>query len=117
LTNADTPLPVAKGGTGQATLISVIPYSATPTFDASIADVFEMTLTGNVTSSSLINQAAGQTLTFIIHQDATGNRTFAWPSSVPGSGPIDPGSAKVSVQSFVVGNSLAVYTLTPMMVT
>lgn len=62
-----------------------VSFSATPTFDAGLADSFKMTLTGNVTSSTLIGAEAGHTLTFEICQDATGSRTFAWPSQMAGA--------------------------------
>lgn len=61
-----------------------VSFSATPTFDASISDSFKMTLTGNVTSSTLIGMESGVTLKFEICQDGTGSRTFAWPSQMVG---------------------------------
>jgi len=52
--------------------------------DLSLGNVITMTLTGNVTSSSFTNAvtSAGQEVTFIITQDGTGGRTFAWPSAI-----------------------------------
>lgn len=52
--------------------------------DLSKGTIVTMTLTGNVTSSSFANApaSAGQEITFIITQDATGGRTFAWPTAI-----------------------------------
>lgn len=94
----------------------VIAFSSTPTFDASTADTFEITLTANVTSSTLSNIVAGQQLTFIIHQDGVGSRTFAPPASLP-LATIAPGANKTSVQKFIVSNALALYPVASMTVT
>lgn len=73
-----------------------VPFSATPVFDASQGNTFAITLTGNVTSSSLVNMSNGQIVNFIIHQDATGGRTMAWIGD-----PIDPAPNATSIQSFI----------------
>lgn len=65
-------------------------FSATPTFDCSASNWFEPgPLTGNVTSITLTNPKAGQTITIAFVQDATGGRTVAAPSgaSINGSMP------------------------------
>lgn len=68
-----------------------VSFSATPTFDASPGpQIFTMTLTGNVTSSTLSGGVAGQFGEFTICQDATGNRTFAWPTNVIAPPAINP---------------------------
>lgn len=59
-----------------------VAFSATPTFDAGVTENWKMTLTGNVTSSTLIGAEAGMFLKWEICQDATGSRTFAWPSQL-----------------------------------
>ena len=61
---------------------STLGFSATPTFDSSASSYFSMTLTGNVTSSTISNPYDGRVIYFNICQDATGGRTFAWPASV-----------------------------------
>lgn len=95
---------VSSGGkiasNGGSTAITTVTFSATPTFDASVTNTFALTLTGNVTSSTLSNATAGQSLTFILCQDATGSRTFAWPVNVIGAGTIIPTASKCSMQSF-----------------
>jgi hypothetical protein len=62
--------------------LNVVTFSATPTFDASLGNTQKITLTANVTSSTLSNASTGQTINFIICQDATGSRTFVWPTNV-----------------------------------
>jgi hypothetical protein len=100
-----------SGGSGAVSARSIVPadlpglnavaFSATPTFDASISDSFSMTLTGNVTSSTISNATAGQTITFILKQDGTGNRRFAWAPNVKGPSPISPDANSFSVQAFI----------------
>jgi hypothetical protein len=59
-----------------------VPFSATPTFDASMGKYQAMTLTAAVTSSTISNPVDGQELVLELIQDATGGRTFAWPANV-----------------------------------
>jgi len=92
----------ALGGADSA--IDQVPFSASPNFDESVARTFEITLTGNVISSSVANVVNGSILKFIIHQDAVGGRTFVWPAGVPGD-TIDPGASVTSVQAFIVDGS------------
>jgi len=63
------------------TPVITVTYAASTTFDANLGEHFTETLTGNVTSSTLSNAVAGANYFFSICQDATGNRTFAWPSN------------------------------------
>jgi hypothetical protein len=93
--------------------VLVVTFNPTPIFDASQSNTFEMTLTGNVTGGTLINMIGGQPLTFIIHQDGTGGRTFVPPSNLP-MATIDPGASKTSVQTFAVSNSGTIYPSAPM---
>ncbi|HEV7520750.1 MAG TPA: hypothetical protein VGP89_06580, partial [Candidatus Angelobacter sp.] len=62
--------------------LNAVAFSATPTFDCTLGSVQKLTLTGNVTSSSLANCQAGQLVAFEICQDATGGRTFANPAGL-----------------------------------
>jgi len=62
----------------------VVTFSATPTFNAANFNSFKMTLTANVTSSTLSNQGAGQIVTFLLCQDGVGGRTMTWPANVKG---------------------------------
>lgn len=112
VTNPDT------GGAGWV-LDSPIPvpvaFSATPVFNCLLGNVFEMTLTGNVTSATCINVRNSSEIGFIIHQDGTGSRTFAWPSNVPGA-TIDPGAGNTNMQFFFVDASGTVRPKTAMTV-
>lgn len=62
-------------------------YAATVTTDAGAGQIFNLTLTGNVTLANPANPVDGATLRWRIRQDATGSRTvtlgnkFVIPSS------------------------------------
>lgn len=72
-------------------------HSATPTFDCASSNVFEpAALTGNVTSITLSNAVAGQTVQIRFEQDATGGRTVAVPSGAKVDGSINAGANRVS---------------------
>lgn len=79
----------------------VVSYSATPAFDLSLGWMQKITLTGDVTSSTVSNQSAGVPYTFEICQDATGGRAFVWPTSFHGSMTIGSTASECSVQTFV----------------
>lgn len=72
-------------------------HSATPTFDCATSNVFEpAVLTGNVTSITLSNAVAGQTVQIRFQQDATGGRTVAVPSGAKVDGSINTAANRVS---------------------
>lgn len=72
-------------------------HSATPTFNCATSNVFEPApLTGNVTSITLSNAAAGQTVQIRFQQDATGGRTVAVPSGAKVDGSINTAANRVS---------------------
>jgi len=81
--------------------VNVLTFSATPSFNGATNQAFQMTLTGNVTSSTFTGGIAGQLYTFILKQDGTGGRTFAWPANILGGGVIDTTPSSVNVQNFV----------------
>jgi hypothetical protein len=93
-----------------ADICGIVPtsFSATPAFNAAAfaQPTFTMTLTGNVTSSTISNPIAGQTITFVITQNATGGWTFTWPTNTRGSSNVEPTANAVSVQSFVFDGSV-----------
>jgi hypothetical protein len=80
--------------------VNAVAFSVTPTFDASLGNTQTITLTANVTSSTLSNAVAGQWLVLDIVEDATGGRTFAWPANFKGAGAINTGANKHNVQMF-----------------
>jgi len=99
-------------GLNVRTGVASLTFSATPIFDAGTLSVFRLSLTANVTSSTLVNGTDGQILTFIIKQDPAVARTFAWPANVKGAMVISAGLSTVSAQAFVFdgpsGNAYAV---------
>jgi hypothetical protein len=82
------PAPSSFGGAVISGL-NPVAFSSTPTFDASRGNTQKITLTGNVSSSSLANAATGEQINWIICQDGTGGRTFVWPSNVPQGPPVN----------------------------
>jgi hypothetical protein len=85
---------------------SDITFSATPTFSATV-NLNYMSLTGNVTSSTLAAGKNGQSISFVLCQDATGSRTFTWPSTVRGGMTIGSTASKCSSQMFIYTNALS----------
>jgi len=92
----------APSGGGQAGAYTSVSFSATPTFTASsnTNSSFSITLTGNVTSSTLASAAAGQYLAFKICQDGTGGRTFAWPTGFSAATTVFPTLSTCTEQAF-----------------
>lgn len=84
----------------------IISFSATPTFNVNQGSVFLMTLTGSVTSSTLLGGVPGQVATFLLTQDSSGSHTFAWPSNT-NNGPtvIATGSATTTAVFIFDGGS------------
>jgi hypothetical protein len=91
-------------GKGVATLYTynAVSFSATPafTFGSGATTTSKITLTSNVTSSTITGGSAGQLTTFVICQDATGGRTFAWPTNFFGNMTIGSTLSKCNVQTF-----------------
>jgi hypothetical protein len=81
--------------------LNIVSFSSTPTFDAKLGNTQKITLTGNVTSSTLANATTGEQINFIICQDGTGNRTFVWPTNVKGGMTIGSTASKCSAQNFI----------------
>ena len=71
-----------------------VPFSAAPTFDASQGNGFQIVLSGNVVSSTLINAVAGQVIVLEICQNASGGYRFTFPGNVKGA--VAPNRAKSS---------------------
>lgn len=88
-----------------------------PTFDAAVADVFQVTLSDNVAQSSLVNASPGQQLTFLICQDSTGGHSFQWPTNFSGGMNLQyllasSTRSTCAVQSFVYNGTTA-FALSP----
>jgi len=89
--------------------VNTVSFSSTPTFNLSLGQVQTITLTGNVTSSSISNGVAGEVYQFIICQDGTGGRTFVWPSGLHGTMTIGSTLSLCSSQLFTALNSTTLY--------
>jgi hypothetical protein len=83
--------------------LNIVAFSATPIFTPAqtFNTTFKITLSGNVTSSVVVNLIAGFVYTFMIQQDATGSRTFVWPVNALNPMTVDPAANAISVQSFI----------------
>lgn len=70
---------------------NTVAFSATPIFDLTDGQLHSLTLTGNVTSSTIVNDIdavpIGAVIMLLLIQDATGGRSFAWPADVVGASP------------------------------
>ena len=84
----------------QSTVQSSVSFSATPTFTATNVGSFVITLTGNVTSSTISGGTAGQSVVFVIKQDGAGAHTFVWPTNMKGTGTIAGTANGYNVQPF-----------------
>lgn len=80
--------------------VVLVSYSPTPTFNAVEANGFQMTLSGNITSSNISGVSAGQLVAFYFIQDSVGGRTVSWPASMVGTIQPDPAPNAVSVMLF-----------------
>lgn len=91
VTNADTKTPLVT-----------VAYSPTPTFPASTANGFNITLAGNVTSSNFdVAPTVGQILTFVVVQGST-PYSFVPPASVNGWQQISTVPGSINIQQFIV---------------
>lgn len=84
---------------GVSTTTNTQAFSATPTFNASQSNYFEMgAMTANVTSVTISNPTGGQTITIRFKQDGTGGRTVAAPAGAKITGAV---GATASASSFL----------------
>jgi hypothetical protein len=96
---------------------TVVGFSATPNFNASTSSNFKITLSGNVTSSTISGATAGQTIIIEIVEDSTGGRTFVWPTSFKNGMNLSAGAGQsiqaneTNIQSFYYDGTNA-YALT-----
>jgi hypothetical protein len=79
-----------------------VTFSATPVFTAGSCTTFVMTLTGNVTSSTITGGLTGQLINFSLTQGAGGPWTLAWPASFANPPLLTPVAAKSEQASFVL---------------
>jgi len=98
--NANCSIP---GGGGNASITATtVSFSATPTFARSTnIQEFTLTLSGNVTSSTLTGAVGNDILIFQVCQDTSGGRTFVWPSGFGLAATISPTANSCTRQQFV----------------
>jgi hypothetical protein len=92
--------------------LSNVPFSATPTFDASQGNTMKLVLSGDVTSSTLINALPGQQLFLELCQDGTGGHNFAPPGNVKWNTVTIQSPNYCATESFVFDGASA-YNLSP----
>lgn len=78
-----------------------VAFSTTPIFNTAQGTSFSMTLTGNVTSSTITNSFDGQIVVFEFIQDAVGSRTVVFPVIVLNAQSPDPTPNSRTVQAFL----------------
>jgi hypothetical protein len=91
--------------TGLQQTINVTSFSATPVFNLALGGIQQITLTGDVTSSTISGLAAGQTIIFDIIQGGAGNHAFVWPTNVYGTSTIGVMGGGHNVQAFYCDGS------------
>ena len=86
-----------------------VPFGTNINFQTGNANtLFNLTLTGNVISSTLDTGTSGVNVVFNICQDATGNRTFVWPLNFTGAPTITATALACTSAQFIVANTNSV---------
>lgn len=96
----------------QKAALQTVSFGASLTFDCSKANGFQVTLTGNVTSATILNASPGQIVTFVLIQDGTGGHTF--PSEIPGDAPIDGTPNITNVRQYIARSDGSLRPVTPL---
>ncbi len=92
-----------------ATSLTTVTFSATPTFTrSSQIQQWQITLTGNVTGSTLSGAQAADIFIFNICQDATGSRTFVPPTGFSQMARISSTASACTKQTFYWDGSNAI---------
>ncbi len=103
------PGPAGPPGPGAAANLAIVSFSATPTFDAAQGTAMKLTLTGDVTSSTLTGAQTGQTFEIILCQDSTGGHSFTPPANVKWSAIATTTSNYCVAESFVFDGTTAFF--------
>ncbi|MDQ0031453.1 right-handed parallel beta-helix repeat-containing protein [Arthrobacter bambusae] len=88
---------------------TVLTSAGVVAFDASLTNSFQVTLQANATSSTLTNGHQGQQITICWLQDATGGRTYSWPTNcrfAGGSAPSNTTANRQTSATFMLSGSL-----------
>jgi hypothetical protein len=80
--------------------MSTVAWSATPIFDFTNTVGQSITLTGNVTSSTVTGATSGRLYCFQIAQDGVGNWSFVWPANFKGATSVDKTPSTTTHQLF-----------------
>jgi hypothetical protein len=104
----------AAGGTMTGALVpavSALSDGANIATDASLGNVFTVTIAGNRTMSAPSNAAAGQCIRYHVTQDGTGSRTLTWNAAfdfgATGAPTLSTGAGKMDVIGFEYDSGLA----------
>jgi hypothetical protein len=81
--------------------VNAVSFSATPAFDLSAGNTITITLTGNVTASTITNHVSGERVNFLVCQNGTGGYTFAWPTTVKGAPTVGTTLSTCTSASFI----------------
>lgn len=82
-----------------------VAFNAAPTFNSASCNIFQMTLTGNVTSSIYATANPGAYTVFILCQDSSGGHTFTWPTTMIDTPPINQTANQCTNISFVADST------------
>lgn len=94
----------------------VVTPSANPAFAPtyqSLITIFDLTLTGDVASSTLSTFQRGSLIQFIVSQDSVGGHNFAWPSNVKNPPVVSLDPSVTTTQLFIVKADLNLYPVGP----
>lgn len=89
------------GLSGQSIYAQTLAADGAVVFDASKGATNVVTLQANCTSSSIINGFVGARLRLVFLQDATGGRTYAYPSDCKFAGGAAPSDTTLNKQTSV----------------
>ncbi len=92
---------------GSYAAVGRVSFSGTPDFDLRQGSTQEITLTGDVQSSTLSHARQGEQINFIVCQDNRGGHKFHWPANVRGGMAVAPGASQCSTQSFIFDGETA----------
>jgi hypothetical protein len=92
-------------------VVNPVASSANPAFNLALGNTQYMAILGFNATMTVSNIVAGVTYNFLICQDGTGSRTFAWDAAVHGGMIIGTTANKCSSQSFIAPNNLSLYAI------
>jgi hypothetical protein len=84
----------------QTYAVNTVASSASPAFNLALGNLQYIAALANNATATVSNIAAGGSWTFVLCQDGTGSRTFAWPASVHGGITIGSTASGCSSQHF-----------------